>query len=177
MARRFFFDTEFIEEPNHLDLISIGFINAAGTDTFYAINKRCDLNRANPWVQEYVLPQLSPRSGGEWKCPEVIRQQLLDYLKPTKEDPVELWGYYSAYDHVLLCGLFGRMIDLPPGMPMYTCDIKQFCDRLGNPKLPEGTGHHNALGDARWAREAFHFLVEREKELETQGGASVGPAG
>lgn len=41
---------------------------------------------------------------------------------------VELYGYYSAYDHCALCWLFGKMIDLPSGFPMYTKDLKQIFD-------------------------------------------------
>lgn len=40
----------------------------------------------------------------------------------------ELYGYYSAYDHVALCWLFGKMIDLPKGFPMFTIDLKQKLD-------------------------------------------------
>lgn len=40
----------------------------------------------------------------------------------------ELYGYYSAYDHVALCWLFGKMIDLPKGFPMYTIDLQQMLD-------------------------------------------------
>lgn len=39
--------------------------------------------------------------------------------------PPEFYGYYSAYDHVALCWLFGKMNDLPKGFPMYTIDLKQ----------------------------------------------------
>jgi hypothetical protein len=43
---------------------------------------------------------------------------------------------------------------------MYTRDIKQLCDDLGNPKLPEqGEGEHNALYDARWNKLAYEFLT------------------
>src|SRR5690606_6289618 len=41
---------------------------------------------------------------------------------PNKYPNIELCGYYSAYDHVALCWLFGKMIDLPTGFPMYTID-------------------------------------------------------
>lgn len=44
------------------------------------------------------------------------------------KNPVQLYGYYSAYDHVALCWLFGKMIDLPTGFPMYTIDLKQSFD-------------------------------------------------
>lgn len=48
----------------------------------------------------------------------------------------ELYGYYSAYDHVVFCWLFGRMIDLPKGFPMYSKDMKQIFDS----KLENKTG-------------------------------------
>ena len=41
---------------------------------------------------------------------------------------IQFYGYYSAYDHVALCWLFGKMIDLPKGFPMYTIDLKQSFD-------------------------------------------------
>ncbi len=72
----------------------------------------------------------------------------------------ELWGYYSAYDHVAFCQLFGTMMDLPKGFPMYTRDIKQLCDALGNPRLPEqGKNEHNALADAKWNKLAWVYLL------------------
>ncbi len=71
----------------------------------------------------------------------------------------ELWGYYSSYDHVAFCQLFGTMMDLPKGFPMYTRDIKQLCDSIGNPRLPEqGKGEHNALLDAKWNKIAWEYL-------------------
>jgi hypothetical protein len=90
-----------------------------------------------------------------------IARKLLEFLELSKEDPVELWGYYADYDHVALCWLFGRMIDLPKGMPMFTLDIKQLAEYLRNPQLPaHEVGEHNALHDARWNRKAFKFLVD-----------------
>lgn len=38
---------------------------------------------------------------------------------------VEFYGYYSDYDWVVFCWLFGRMIDLPKGFPKYCIDLRQ----------------------------------------------------
>lgn len=46
----------------------------------------------------------------------------------------QFYGYYSAYDHVALCWLFGKMIDLPKGFPMYTIDLKQVLDEKAGSK-------------------------------------------
>lgn len=44
------------------------------------------------------------------------------------------YSYYGAYDHVALCWLFGKMIDLPKGFPMYTIDLKQMLDEKAESK-------------------------------------------
>lgn len=41
---------------------------------------------------------------------------------------IEFYGYYSDYDWVCFCWLFGRMVDLPKGFPMYCIDLKQELD-------------------------------------------------
>jgi hypothetical protein len=40
----------------------------------------------------------------------------------------EFYGYYADYDWVLICSLFGKMIDLPRGFPMYCTDLKQMLE-------------------------------------------------
>jgi hypothetical protein len=72
---------------------------------------------------------------------------------------VELWAWYSAYDHVALAQLFGSMQDLPEGVPMCTFDLKQEHVRLGSPVLPrQQGGEHNALADARHNQMIARFL-------------------
>lgn len=86
----------------------------------------------------------------------------------------EFYGYYSAYDHVVLCWLFGKMIDLPNGFPMYTIDLKQEMDRIqkfhidrykmGSLKsfaqYPKQTNEHSAIHDARWNKKLYTFLKD-----------------
>ena len=77
----------------------------------------------------------------------------------------EIWAYYADYDWVVFCQLFGTMMDLPKGFPMYCRDIKQECDRLGNPKLPPNDGEHDALADAKWNKLAWEFLQGYSQKL------------
>lgn len=163
MTRRFFYDCEFMEEPGFLELISIGVVDESGERQFYACNLDADFTRANDWVEQNVLPLLPCKNGDggfdpNWKKMDDIRKNLLAFLEPSEEDPVELWGYYSAYDHVMLCWIFGRMIDLPKGMPMHTMDIQQEMVIAGIPKSvlpPDTEGVHDALVDAEWNRRAW----------------------
>ena len=48
-------------------------------------------------------------------------------LHPFQEQP-EFYGYYSDYDWVVFAQLFGTMMDLPKGFPMYCKDLKQYKD-------------------------------------------------
>lgn len=93
-----------------------------------------------------------------------IRAELQRFVEGDAKP--EFWGYYADYDHVVLSQLFGAMIELPDGWPLYTRDIKQLCDSLGNPKLPEqGKGEHHALADARWNKAAYEFLMRGNSGL------------
>ena len=43
-------------------------------------------------------------------------------------DPPIFVGYYSDYDWVLFCSLFGTILDLPDTYPKYCIDLKQTLD-------------------------------------------------
>lgn len=93
-------------------------------------------------------------------------------------EEINLYGYYSAYDHVALSWLFGKMINLPNGFPMYTKDLKQYIDEFaktesdinGIPKkeamniikrmsnYPKQENKHSAIQDARWNQKLHEFL-------------------
>lgn len=45
-------------------------------------------------------------------------------------DKPEFYGYYADYDWVVFCWLFGKMIDLPQGFPMYCIDLKQELENM-----------------------------------------------
>jgi len=71
----------------------------------------------------------------------------------------EFYGYYADYDWVVFCWLFGKMIDLPKGFPMYCIDLKQELDRyILKVDLPKQINEHNALEDARWNKQLYEFL-------------------
>lgn len=168
---KYFYDTEFNEDGKTIDLISIGIVAEDGRK-YYAISTQFNAKKANEWVVENVIKKLAIRYPSQddspniksqslaWKNRERIRQDILNFCNIQHYSRPEFWAYYADYDHVVLCQLFGKMIDLPNGWPMYTNDVKQLCDSLGNPKLPEQdpSFEHNALYDARWTKEAYEFL-------------------
>lgn len=162
---RYFLDTEFSERgPDHaIELISVGLVTE-GDLHYYGVSSGFYTPTCNNWVKENVLPNLSIEQGVivERKSLKTIRADILAFIGSDKP---EFWGYYSAYDWVVFCQIFGTMMDLPKGWPMYCRDLKQECDRLGNPRLPDvGKNEHNALADARWNRSTYFFLKDQERK-------------
>ncbi len=156
---RIYYDTEFLERgPAYpIELISIGAVTDDGPE-YYAVNVALDLTHATPWLRRHVIPMLPPRSNSCWKLPNQIRQDLLDFV--DRRTP-ELWANYGAFDHVVLCQLFGSIVEYPETWPKLTRDIQQWRASLGNPELPAQAGEeHDALVDARYVREAWMFLKQ-----------------
>ncbi len=169
---RFFIDTEFSERgPTYcIQLISLGIVSEDGRE-FYVENDECDWNACNEWVKSNVFPHLSGPRLALSAMAEAIRIFVGD-------DKPEFWGYYADYDWVVFCQIFGAMVDLPKGWPMYCLDIKQLCNSLGNPQLPaQSSVEHNALNDARWNRDAWGFLAALSDQHKAKGAGVDQPKG
>jgi hypothetical protein len=164
---KYFIDTKFIESGRikPITLISIGIVAEDGRG-LYAVSSEFNPDDASDWVKENVLTQL----GTENRCTiELIADAVRGFCNPTLHGKPEFWGYYADYDWVVFCQMFGRMIDLPKGFPMYCHDIKQLADSLGNPQLPEqGKGEHNAIADANWNKVAYEFLIDLKTDSEDE---------
>jgi hypothetical protein len=70
----------------------------------------------------------------------------------------EFWAYYADYDWVALCQLYGTMMDLPKGWPMYCRDLKQVADERGATLPPQQGTEHHALADAIWTKAAWEAV-------------------
>jgi hypothetical protein len=181
------YDLEFLEDGKTIVPISIGMICDDGRE-YYAVNGSMPIRRIkkHAWLMENVVPHL-PQPHGDRRL-TMPKEWLFDYTDPLVKtrkriaaevaafiqatgDPeagaadVELWANYGAYDHVCLAQLWGPMVDLPPGVPMYTNDIQQEARRLGVgwDQLPkQELGEHNALADARHNQTIRRWLATRE---------------
>lgn len=170
---KYFYDTEFMEDGKTIELISIGIVAEDGRE-LYLINRDAPWRRIrkDPWLMENVVSQL-PKAYGDWRN-HMPRDWLFNLNHPTVLDretiaiavrqfltgsDMELWADYAAYDHVVLAQLWGRMIHLPDGVPMFTNDLQQAWRVAGRPELPEqAAGAHNALEDARHLKRCFEAL-------------------
>jgi hypothetical protein len=185
---RYFYDTEFLEDGRTIELISIGIVAEDGRE-YYAVNSEAPMDRirADDWLMRNVvssLPVTGKSSMETWlACPvntypkpstafidldktatvvrprQVIANEVRDFLLAAGAD-IELWANYAACDFVALYQLFGRMVDLPDGIPMFTNDLQQALRRAGNPSMPEqAAGMHNAIEDARHLKACYEALT------------------
>jgi hypothetical protein len=145
---RFFYDCEFIEDGTTIELVSIGVVDENGRE-FYAVSTEFDGSRAIDWVRRNVLAKLPGPGDPAWRPLHRIRADLLEYLMEPGE-PIELWAWMAAYDHVALCQLWGDMRALPRPIPRFTHELRQRWEDAGSPGLPAAPpDQHDALADAR----------------------------
>lgn len=177
----YYLDTEFYEDGQRIHLISIAIVCADGRELYYE-NGMFDWSivPADHWIQANVRPHLwtetaemGPEVPPQFDVTDAgvsdakyIAHRIENFcLRPDKPAPV-FYGYYADYDWVVLCQLFGRMVDLPKGMPYYCRDLKQMMDERGLDKewkdreCPDPANEHNALADARWNKKLHEVMPE-----------------
>jgi 3' exoribonuclease, RNase T-like len=156
---RYFYDCEFIEDGRTIELISIGVVAEDGRE-YYAVSTEFDPDRANAWVRRHVLGKLPGPADPAWRNRASIRDELHAFFAAPGL-PIELWAWYSAYDHVTLAQLWGTMPDLPSDVPRLTREIRQHWEAAGSPPIPApGTDRHDALADARLAYQRWRIAQD-----------------
>jgi hypothetical protein len=159
-AMRYFYDTEFIDDGRTIELISIGVVAENGRE-YYAVSTEFDPQWAGPWVRKNVLPKLPSPSSKLWRSRRQIRSELEDFFDIDGDEPIELWAWVGAYDHVVLCQLWGPMTDLPPAMPRFTRELRQLWEDCGNPRMPpRPPDSHDALVDAKHNLHRYRLIAE-----------------
>lgn len=208
---KYFIDTEFIEGfhksnkrlRHHVDLISIGIFCEDGRE-LHLISNEYEYRDANDWVKQNVILPLYIQtvhgdSRNEWNTRtfhkmygyglDSIRTAMIKFFEVDQASPIQCYGYYSDYDWVAFCSIFGTMMDLPDGFPMYCIDLKQMLDEKAaegifpqphppknledsismfkeQKEYPEQENEHNALADAKWNFELYKFLSNNTKQTK-----------
>ena len=201
----------FGKKRHFIDLISIGIVCEDGR-TLSLISNEYNHDDADKWVQDNViLPLYKQTVHGDRRnfldtnnfhkhygvSNKAISNQIAAFFGCYKDlsgliwrapDNIEVYAYYADYDWVLFCSLFGRMISLPKGFPMYCNDLKQMLDTyVKNRWLPESKvymagsdvdvtfevaleklkalkeypkqeNEHSAIDDAQWNFKLYNFL-------------------
>lgn len=187
----YFYDTEFHEmgRLGPVAAISIGAKRRRDGRPFYAIFDDFSMFEAwfakdingEYWLRENVLkklPLVRRDNGDIWfdgdgtpmlddrdlavKSRHHIKAELENFFELGRSDlRRRVWAWYADYDHVVLSQIWGKMSELPPGMPMFTHDLRQVVDMAGNPAMPQQRGDaHNALDDAEHVHEMFNYCLD-----------------
>jgi 3' exoribonuclease, RNase T-like len=168
---RYFYDTEFIEDGRTIELISIGVVAEDGRE-YYAVSTEFDPERAGSWVRANVLPKLPPPASQLWRSRSQIRADLEKFFgvfsvggSDPVGDPIELWAWVAAYDHVALCQLWGPMPALPRAIPRFTRELRQLWEDRGSPRMPpRPRDAHDALVDARDQLRRYRLIMSAENQ-------------
>jgi hypothetical protein len=114
-------------------------------------------------VRANVLPKLPPPASQLWRSRKQIRHDLEEFFGISggqAAEPIELWAWVAAYDHVALCQLWGPMPGLPRAIPRFTRELRQLWEDRGSPRLPpRHRDVHDALVDARDQMRRFRLIV------------------
>ena len=172
------------------ELISIGIVAEDGRE-YYAVSNEFDLDAAwrNKWVRLNVLlplhAELCDKQGTHAKTyhyglfepfTKKSMRYLLKWSGKSRYDirreinefcdlNPKFYAYFADYDWVVLCHLFGHMIDLPVRFPKYCMDLKQMMEERGlMPEwreifCPDPANEHNALADARWNKVLYATIM------------------
>jgi len=159
---KFFYDTEFYEDGERIHPISFGMVAEDGRRLYGQFEFDWSIVPEGHFVLEHVRPHIA--SEGPFYNPTSFSDALMTFVQYPNYEKAEFWGYYPSYDHVLMCQLYGTMMDLPKIFPMYTKCLKQLADHKGfDPKnVPQDDVEHHALADAMWNKKLYNVLVEQE---------------
>ena len=162
----FHYDWEFKEDGITIEPISMGMVDDSGRSLYMiyrpAITAFKDrqyfnkLDQTDRWLRDNVFNHIDQESidifGFDTKTEmaSAVYNFIVDGLSYGEQ--AALWGYFAAYDHVCLSQLFGRMIDLPAPMPMYTNELMTIRNRRSKPARPLELPEHHSLMDAKYQK-------------------------
>lgn len=126
-------------------------------------------------TNDQIAAEIEGFTAGLWEC--TLRQPQFfmplnssaeiqaEIIEKHRKDPPIFYAYYADYDWVLFCSLFGKMIDLPKGYPMYCRDLQQMIDETNLPsdwksQISHNVNVHLAISDAEWNQKVHKYLLQ-----------------
>jgi len=160
---KYFFDTEFFDRGTTIDLISIAMVSEDNRELYF-INTSIDVEelRQDKWLNDNVVSKFEYDNPNIWLTPDEIRSEIIEFVNCGNP---EFWADYASYDWVVLCQLFGRMLDIPKHWPKFCMDIQNF-KKIANPtlKLPDlNNNKHHPLDDAKNVKFRHQYITENRQ--------------
>ena len=115
--------------PLYKDTVHGDMRNTYGVDNFqklYGVSNKNIATFIALFVNSEPVAVTDLGGGSVELTKDAVNNLFRGFLEP------EFYAYYADYDWVVFCSLFGRMIDLPAGFPMYCRDLKQMLDEKQN---------------------------------------------
>jgi hypothetical protein len=152
------------------DIISMVNCTEQTYDYGIGLNKVIEsITKSDCWSENYYKNEFEYIKKHNTFIPKQIYSSGMDGLGVSRNKDIiynqpEFYAYYASYDWVVFCQLFGRMLDLPKGFPMYCKDLKQIMDDKGLDKewkrlnCPDPYAEHNALIDAKWNLDLYNAI-------------------
>lgn len=81
----YYLDTEFIEKPGSIELISIGIVDETGKNLYYAISSEYNPDNARDWVKKNVIDKLESEEQVPRKTLLQIKNEVISYIEFTSE--------------------------------------------------------------------------------------------
>ncbi len=130
-------DAEFIDTPTCSALISFAIVRADGKHLYFEFDY--PVSEMTEWLNANVVPKLTGQPKHSFADAAL---EILQFIDPY--EPVEIWGYYAAYDWYWLCRLFGGFMGLPRHWPHRPRELADHVASLNvHPSF-----EHNCLYDA-----------------------------
>ena len=169
---RYFFDFEFLDRGQQVDIISLGICADDGRG-YYAVRAGFDQLPLTPWLMENVVPKL-PWDGELTRYVRTLDQMAQEVRQFVIGAYPEFWGACVAYDWYLLCSLFGGMLQKPDWWPHYANDVHQLIRQVGGrpPGWPKADPalEHNAFYDAIDTRNKWQVM---HNHLQSRGNVLI----
>ena len=165
---KIYFDFEFLEDGSTIDLMSFGAVREDGEE-LYLVSTEYSLKRvkADEWLMKHVVSQFPEDPNDPVYVSRAVMKSMKSRIVEFAGKDPEFIVDYGGYDWVGLCQLFGKMLDLPKGWPMFARDVQQFKESIGMkgdfPNLrAKGEKEHHALHDARECKARWEYLEKRK---------------
>lgn len=142
-------DRPFVREEIH---------TSKGLELIRCVSSREQLTKSNKQIAQDIIEFCT----GDVIALEKVQRYNVDY---SYRD-ISFYGYYCDYDWVLFCSLFGRMIDLPKGFPMYCIDLKQILDEKATLCMQKNTPNERLDLQAQYIKNGGIFSSRKNVSFE-----------